>query len=85
MNPVGIVHPGAMGSSLGAALVAAVYAGLLAGGVVRPSSNLGSNLLLAVSDTSTGFGWSKAGFSPEERARFRVRCLTLIDCNVEPR
>ncbi len=23
--------------------------------------------------------------SAEERARFRVRCLTLIDCNVEPR
>lgn len=25
------------------------------------------------------------GLSPQERQRFRVRCLTMIDCNVEPR
>lgn len=25
------------------------------------------------------------GLRPEERRRFRVRCLTLTDCNVEPR
>ncbi len=28
---------------------------------------------------------SVLSLSPEERQRFRVRCLTLIDCNVEPR
>lgn len=28
---------------------------------------------------------SVLSLSPEERRRFRVRCLTLIDCNVEPR
>jgi hypothetical protein len=28
---------------------------------------------------------SVLGLTEEERRRFRVRCLTLTDCNVEPR
>jgi hypothetical protein len=28
---------------------------------------------------------SVLGLTPEERSRFRVRCLTMIDCNLEPR
>lgn len=52
----------------GASLVALLFLAGVAGGVVRPSANLGSNLLLAVSDTSSGFGWSKQGFGPAERA-----------------
>ena len=61
-------RPGFARLVAGAAGVGAAYAILLLAGVVEPSRNLGSNLLLAVSDTSSGFGWSKEMFSEADRA-----------------
>lgn len=52
----------------GGAAVAAVYAALLAAGVIAPARNLSTNLLLAIHDTSSGFSFSAEGITPAQRA-----------------